>query len=501
MSGSASRWHLLTVFALVAACWGLSRTLGQPFDQGWLGHNGARYAQIARNYDRDGFLAHGGAPSRRAGSDVQASPDVYAHHPPGLAALIGVVFRLAGPSEDAARAVPIAATVLLLAAFGLLVKRVVGARVAALSVALAAAQPMVNVYGAHIDVQGAPVLALSVACLIAYRHWLTGGSVAWLALLSAGASSFDWYGLYTPVCCAVHAAATGARGRGAAGGLIVFTLALFAGWLAWLSSLPGVPEGQVAGAAGVRGWGALLGGGEAVGPALDAWWRATQALMPAWPLLLLVTLLVACGWRAPGAAGAVLGARGLLFLLLAPPLIHGVLFPAGMLQHGYWLFGLPLGLAFGTALALEALKAVPALLVVAAAFVAGAAASEEILAERDPLPVLLGAELAARTAPADLVLTNYDCNPFAGEGPGYVLLRPGMTWAADRAIRGSIGDAASLERALRLRPDARWFLETPWPRPVEDALAARLADLADGPPQPVSGDPPVRLWSLGPRAP
>ena len=42
--------------ALAVSTWGLTRTLGQPFAHGWLGHNGARYAHIARNYARDGLL-------------------------------------------------------------------------------------------------------------------------------------------------------------------------------------------------------------------------------------------------------------------------------------------------------------------------------------------------------------------------------------------------------------------------------------------------------------
>lgn len=516
-SRRAARLALLGV-AFAVALLGLTRTLGEPFVHGWMGHNGARYAHIARNYARDGLLAFGGAPRRdvaareRGGGESAHSrpvvepgalPDVYAHHPPALSLAIGLLFRLWGVDEDVARALPILATLLALALLARLVGLEAGAGAGALAALAAAAMPMVSIYGAHVDVQGPPVLALSLATLLGYRRWLAGGSMGPMLAAAAAASAFDWYGLYTPAACALHLFVTRRDRRGAALGLGAATLLLFALWVAWLHDLPGSSAGGVISAAVVRGPGALEGGA-ALAAHVAAWWSDTNAAMPGWPVLLLAALLVAAGVlrAAPPTpcARPVLGARALLLLLLLPPLLHAALFPAGLLIHDYWLFGLPPALAAAFAVTATRLGRVPSTLLALLLLVPGFFGARSLLERRDDLSVPVGRALAEHTAPGDVVLTDYDCNPF-DQRAGHLEKRPAVTFYSDRKVRGLVGTGApqgvSLQSALSREP-ADWFLLTPWPPLPAPGLADELAARSAGPPKRLAENPPVDLWRLAP---
>ncbi len=515
--GDVALWRAAVVLALAVAMVGLVAAGSGPFERGWLGHNGARYAIIARNHARLGLTYLGGAPLISSGMPAPAhegvampssgGAEIYAHHPPALGWVIALIFRLVGVSEAAACAVPIVSTVLLLLLFALLVRQTAGARAGAFAVLAAAAQPMLSVYGSHVDVQGTPVLLLSVATLAGYRHWLRGGSVAWMLCAAALASGFDWYGLYMPVACAAHLLWTRRR-VGAATGLALWSLGLFGFWLAWLTSLPGVEWGEVVSAAGVRGALALSGSEGKLGAQVAAWYSETLALMPVWPALLGVTAWVAwllrhlAPWPAESeeGAGEPLSPSWLILLLLAPPVVHAALFPAGMLQHGYWLFGLPLPIAAGVGIFLSAWPPGLACLATASLLLLGAYRGQQLLEVRDPLPRLIGEELATHTAPGDVIFTNYDTNPFV---PGraddsYVLMRPEVAFYADRVVRGGLGTAEELTAGLARRPDAGWFLLVPWPAEPPPALPDALRAMAIGDPVQFPDDPRVFLYRLAP---
>jgi len=487
-----------------------------------MGNNGARYAQIARNYARDGLLAFGGAPrldvaaAERGGGESRhsrpvAEPDVapntYLHHPPGLSLVIALGFLALGVDEDVARAVPILATLVVLALLARLVAREAGAGAGALAALAAAAMPMVSIYGAHVDVQGPPVLALSLATLLGYRRWLAGGSAAPFLAAAAAASAFDWYGLYTPAACALHLVLTRPDRRRAALLFGAEIVTLFGLWLLWLDVVGasgGSAVGELFGAAGVRGAFALQGG-EAFAAHVRAWWSDTNAAMPGWPALLVLALLVAMGVvrAAPPTpcARPVLGPRALLGLLLLPPLLHAALFPAGLLIHDYWLFGLPPALAAGFALVAPRLGRAPAAALALLLLVPGVLGARSVLERRDELSVLVGRELAERTAPGDVVFTDYDCNPF-DEGGERLEKRPAVTFYSDREVLGLVGTGApqgvSLGEALARRPMAAWFLLTPWPPAPLPGLSDELRARAQGAPLRLSESPPVDLFRLAP---
>ncbi|MHC5209498.1 MAG: glycosyltransferase family 39 protein [Planctomycetota bacterium] len=506
-----SRWHLLTVAGLILAAVGMAGTFDGPFSRGWLGHNGARYSHIARNYVRHGLLYERGAPLLDVVGAPETPHDVYAHHPPGVAMLVAMAFDVVGVTEDAARAVPALSMLVALLLLARLVQGAAGPRAAALAVLAAAAMPMVSVYGAHVDPQGPPVLCASLAVILAYRSWRDGGSLAALLIASAAASALDWYGLYAPASCALHLWFTRPDRRATAVGLGAFTLALCAGWLAWLTSLPRVSLDTLGRAAGTRGLTRLFEDGDALSRALGDWLRVTRDLMPAWPLLLLFALGVMAGAigsasrrRLEGAGRpreeVPVGPRGLVGLLLLPPLLHGLLFPAGLLQHGYWLFGLPLGLAAALAVAAQSLRAVPAVLAVGLLVPAGWVGAERVRAESNVLPALVGQALAAHTAPGDVILTTYDVNPFAeGEtGDVYVLKHPEVLFYADRVVRGGLATPDDVTEAMQRRPDATRMLVTPWPAPASEALVRFVAERAAGSPRLLQPEPPVALYTWEP---
>jgi len=500
----AKAWNPLIVVALLIAAAGMLSTFDGPFDHGWLGHNGARYSLIARNYLTHGLIWQDGAPRLDVGVPSRQHPVVYAHHPPAVAMVVAMAFDLAGVSENAARAVPALATLLALGLLARLVGRVAGPREAALTVLAAVAQPMVSIYGAHVDVQGMPVLCASLVVILAYLRWLRRGGLGALLLSALVASAFDWYGLYAPAACAAHLWFTQPARRATAVGLLLYTAALTGLWVGWLLGLAGVTAADLSAASGPRGPAALLAQSAELPRALSEWWTATRTLMPGWPLLLAVALAVLAGKLGrptiadpPPDEPRRLGPRGLLGLLLLPPLVHGLLFPAGMLQHGYWLFGLPFGLALGLALALRPLRAPVAVAAVALLLPAGIAGARRLLDETDQIPVLMGRALAEHTAPPDVVLTNYAVNPFEHDATGdsWLLMRPEVSFYSDRVVRGGLEQAADVDDALRRRPDADWFLLVPWP-PPSPGLAAAVDALTEGEPLALSGDPPVTLHRL-----
>lgn len=530
-SGSRIRAGGLIALALLAALFGLTRTWGEPFAHGWLGHNGARYAHMARNYVRDGFFAFGGAPrmdvaaAERGGGESQHSrsfaappgrdfagygdlPEVYAHHPPATSMAIALAFGLGGVSENVARLLPIVAALAVLLLLARLVALEAGVEAGALAALALAALPMFSIYGAHIDVQGTPVLACSLLVVLAYRRWLAGGA-AWPVLATtAAALFFDWYGLYALAACIAHLVVTRRERRGAAVMLGVALLLLFAAMLAWLALLPGSSVGEVLGSAGVRGASALASGPLAdgsVGAQLGAWWSQTNALMPLWPAWLLLALLLAAGAvrvASPASdAQPVLGARGLLWLLLLPPLVHAAVFPAGLLVHDYWLFGLPPALAAGFGLAARRVARPVAVGAALLLFVPGWFGAQRVLETEDRLPAAVGQALATATAPGDVVLTNFDCNPFVpGAGDAHLDKFPEVTFYSDRTVRGLVGagqaGGGTLEEALSRRPDATWFLLTPWPPGPAAGLAESLRERAVEPPRRLSDNPPVELFRL-----
>lgn len=503
---------LLLALGLGWAVFAMQGDLDGDFRRGWRGHNGARYAQIARNYARDGFLFQGAAPRFDAAGADGSSPAIYAHHPPGVTLLVGAAFVALGESERVARGVSLVASMLGLLALFALVARVAGAGTAGGTVLLTVALPMTVVYGTHVEVQGPHVLAVGLVFLWAYDRWRCGASAGPVLVLAALASAFDWFGLYFVAGCALHAALARPRSRRTALILAGTCAGLFAFWVLWLGSLPGMSPTGVFRAASVRvdgGQGALAADQPGLGQALLGRLQDLSQLLPGFPVVLVLALvllmhpvwsdLTHAGQRPARPLG--LSTRWLLGLLLAPPLLHCALFPAGLAVHDYWLFALPPALGLTAALLLGRLPAgwsaagAVALALAAMGWGAGAGSAE------DALPALVGRALGQQVPVGEVVLTNYAANPlrFGAEGDEHHVRLPEVTYYSDRVVRGGIGSAEQLREALRRRPDARWFLLAPFPPPREpEGLELVLREVSPHPPTVLSEQPPVLLYRLRP---
>jgi 4-amino-4-deoxy-L-arabinose transferase-like glycosyltransferase len=493
------------VAALALAVVGMTPDLDGEFRRGWLGHNGARYAHIARNYARDGFTLAGGAPRFDVAGADGSAPDVYAHHPPGVTLLTGLVFRVVGVSERAARLVSVAATLAGLALLFALVRRVAGGATAGYTALLCAALPMTLVYGTHVEVQGPHVLAAGLAVLWAYDRWRAGGTAwPWVGALVI-ASAFDWFGLYYGAACVVHAALAPPRRLGAAVAMGAALTAVFAAWVLWLGNLPGMTLGAVFQAAGVRvggGAGAELAEAPSLMEGLDQQLGELGPLLPGLPVLLLAALAVLIVGRLssppdPDRSGC--STRWLVGALLAPPLIHAVVFPAGLVVHSYWLFALPPALALAAAVVLVRVWPGGALLVVVTLVIVFNSRLPQARQPEDRLPSMVGISLGLEVPEGELVLTNYEANPLRWGEPGgaYHVRLPEVTFYADRAVRGGVDRPERLEEALARLPSAGWFLLAPFPAPPDpQALEGALAARSEGPPRVLSEDPVVRLYRL-----
>jgi len=474
--------RLMVPLALLMAVLGMSRTFGEPFHREMLGHNGARYAHIAQNYERWGLTHLGGAPllnTVKAPSSEEA--DVYAHHPPGLTWTMALVNRALGAEgepyhrEDRARLVPAVATLLGILLLASLVSSVSDRLTGGLAAILFAAMPMISVYGAHPDPQGPVVLTLSLLVVWSYLRWRGGGSLYPVILASVAASGFDWYGLYAPLACGIHLGVTDSSRRRDALGLCVLPLLLFGGWAWWLTSLPEMSWDRLSEAASIRIGSQWESESAVFAEHLSRWWKETMTLMPGWPGLLAAALAVSCGRLLPPSLrpGSVQG-QGLVAMLVAPPLVHALIFPTGAVVHSYWLFGLPAALAAAVALSLQRVRPGMALAGAAILVFLGLEAQGALLKQGDRAPSLLGELIAEATDPEEVILTNYPTNVLLPHAAGYVMRLPEVTFYSDRKIRGGVETEQDFSQALETVPDATMFLLVNWPVESSPDLATAV---------------------------
>ena len=198
---------VLLFVSLTYSGWMMSHAFGGDFHRGYLGHNGARYSIMARNVLRYDVAEFSFVPLLNAACETE--PDMYLHHPPLLHWVMAFVFRVFGEAEDHVRMVPCLFTLLNLVMVYLLGRRILGGSLPGGACALmAAALPMTSFYGAHIDVQGSPLVFCMLASTYCFCQWLVAFRKAWLfpslVFLALG-TLFDWPALYLcplfPIYC------------------------------------------------------------------------------------------------------------------------------------------------------------------------------------------------------------------------------------------------------------------------------------------------------------
>ncbi len=165
--------------------------IAAPFGDDLKGSCDAFLSLQARSLVREGFAATGGIPLYNAEKAAPRDFFYYSHHPPGVAIVTSLVFRLFGESEGAARGVALffsTITLLVVAAF---VRREVGDAAALLAVVAMAALPIGMYWSTHLDYFVPTIAATGAFLALALRDEPTRRTT----LLAAGAlvvaMSFD----------------------------------------------------------------------------------------------------------------------------------------------------------------------------------------------------------------------------------------------------------------------------------------------------------------------
>lgn len=172
-----------------------SAHLDQMFLDGHLGYAGALRGVIGANYLRHDPLETHFAPLQNGGPSYNDPPAVRFNHPPLSGMLVGLSFSIAGPSEAAARLVPILASVLTVPLLFGWVRRFWGIPTAIAAAAIWSFSPFVVIYGAMVSYE--PLLLLAWNLLLwAWARWRLGErpqrALAWAAVAIFLGIWTDW---------------------------------------------------------------------------------------------------------------------------------------------------------------------------------------------------------------------------------------------------------------------------------------------------------------------
>ncbi|MFH2001378.1 MAG: glycosyltransferase family 39 protein [Planctomycetota bacterium] len=484
---SAAAGVMLLAIALFYSGWMMSHVMGRVFHQGYLGCNGARYSIMARNVLRADLAAVNYAPLLNAALDTD--PDPYLHHPPLLHWVIALSFYCFGETEDHARYIPYAFTLLNLILLFFLGRRITGSTLSGGFCALmGGALPLTSFYGAHIDVQGSPLVCCILAGLFCYLRWVKSNRRRdlFLLLFFMGAGTlFDWPALYLCGLCPLHlwlerrkTGLTALRAVRSLWPLIATGAFLFAVLALWLSTAA-EPKGPSL-------YESVLHRSMRPSTFLDIgdpWMYVSDQfmrLMPQvhslcpWPfwLVMLAGGLASVMRRArPGRASI----SRVLWILFLMGFIHIVIFPFGSLFHDYWIFLLMPWMAIASGVGLwrllrlyddrsRVLRAGSLLVVLvltgSMVFAASHYAFERFAGEKDIEPYLLGKRIHEHVAPGEAVMinANFYNAPIPGEGDQYVLYKPALSYYADRVIRGEIQTVERFKEVLARRKDFAYFI-------------------------------------------
>jgi len=195
----------LTVVLLLLIMWGL---LTLFIDRPFMGHhdaNGIWLGSAARNLRLYGPAQMTWIPVLNRGPIPPATPDYYVNHPPLVVWLSALSESLFGEGELALRFVSAASTMIGLAGFYVLCRRLFGERRALLCLALYAFTPMIIYFGRmpnHEPLALAFVLPLA-AIFVRWLRAPTPIRAGWLFLLTIGAVWSAWASVFFIVAFAL----------------------------------------------------------------------------------------------------------------------------------------------------------------------------------------------------------------------------------------------------------------------------------------------------------
>lgn len=475
--------------ALLAALLGVALVLRlgdftEPWTSAGWQQVGALISVEARNYAEHGWWTLRFAPALDLAPPRDGNWDFYMHHPPGLALLISLSFKLFGIAEWSARLVPVLASLLELAAIWALTRRLFGRAEALVAAALCAAIPATAFYGSLVDDIGPALMVFVAAAFALHLRYLdrpTRASFAGQLLALAAAAAVNWQGVEVAGVLGLHFVLQ-RRWRAAAWlfGLALLVPALHLAHIRWAMGAIDEPGrwGTLLSAFTWRSW----GGVEQFGGAHDSFSRLGAQVVALFsvPVLLMAGLGLLRLRRArwPWALAALLGFA----------VVDMLIFLEGSVRHEYWCTTLAPGL-----LALAGAGAVAAV-----GWVRPAAARAGLLGALVLGTCGFGAwrtverfEAIESTELRDFGLLIHDqIGPQDTVSTCELLTFP-MLYYAERRMRGEVRDE-NLAR-LRVAPPARpgnWFIlpEHKFVPHEHDALLAmlketyveRIARLPDG---------------------
>lgn len=230
---------LIIIIVTVGLCYEINKPWVGLFD-----FNGAVYSRFAKNFLTFGFLETKMSPTWDMGSVVPQSFDYYLHHPPMVAYLVALSFKLFGIHEWSARVVPIIFSVLALILFYLIVRSYRNKNIALLSLAFLGFTPMFLYYGRMVNHE--PVfLCLYFLIMLLYLKFLekrrdlyiVGITVSFiLAYLTA------WTAFYLSILLLIHYLIFGYKNIRDKRPIVIFILlpVLFAFiYIFWIYSIKG----------------------------------------------------------------------------------------------------------------------------------------------------------------------------------------------------------------------------------------------------------------------
>ena len=336
---------VMVVFA--AACF---HAVGNVWQWGHNGYNGAAFVQAARNSLRFGVV---GQVQYYMGLEQPPPEIVYTHHPMLLHAHLVGLFWSFGVHEWLGRLVPAVYSVLSLVMLFVLARRFGGKAVGLGAVVLFALTPLNLIYANMINHEQGGIFW----CLFFIHHtlrWLEERRWPWMVAALVGvtmAGQFDWPAYYLAFFVAIHVAAVGLvqwrqerRWPEPWTFVVAFSavvLANFGGFFAWIASLRGDLE-EMGSAFSTRS--------SQPDGYLERLWERSLDLQGPWLMALLALWAPVSLWRlAKGRAGPIDAVP--LFFVLAQT-IHSAVFQQAGFIHAYWTFWSGPAIAIGGALVL-----------------------------------------------------------------------------------------------------------------------------------------------------
>lgn len=338
----APTWLSLIILAalVVIAAWLFTYKINRP----WIGlhdFNGAVWSNIARNFNRYGFIATKLGQVDNFGPQNPESFNFYIHHPPLLPILLALMFRLFGESETVARSLPILFSLGALVLTFLIAKYFWGVIGAVISAVALIATPHYHYFGKMVDHEALTFFFI-LSAVYFYARWRDDHKRLNLGLflgMLAGGGLSGWPAYYFMGVITVLDIILEKRLRKEILLVPALGLVLFGGFLIHVAALKGgsnvlidlkdilkLRTGQIS---GPRNSGFTW---------LGFWDRIYFRLLNefTWSLLVLacsgiITLAVLRTQKAKRYLALMLG-------LLAVALIHIFVFRHGAWNHDYWFY-------------------------------------------------------------------------------------------------------------------------------------------------------------------